>query len=188
MPRPTRQEIRQLLQTLGLDQVDPNVWFRGTLNEILRASVDVGRLSSRLFRSTYDGLTHNSGVNTEQVFALSTVQPGEIRIISNMFIRFGTANIDEITVEIAEGAFARAIWNDSSGPFPLGVYIGTDNTETERFGEMTRQKIKLIGVDTPGVAANQVLQIRIRSAAAAIKTAFTNFRTDSYLAEDFPGW
>lgn len=188
MNRPTTAEIRRLLNALGDDQVDPSSWFRGTLNEILRPSVELGRISTRIRRSTYDNLTLTSPATTETVFALSTAEPEETRIISNFFVRFGTANVVEITLELNQGGLTRSIWNDSTGPFPVGVYIGGDDDRTTRFAAQTGQKIKLIGSDMPGVTADQILQLRIRSAAAVVKTTFVDFRTDSYFSEDFPGW
>ena len=186
MPRPTIAAIRRVLDDLGLPQVDPSSWFDGTMPEILRASLDFGRVSPLLESSIANDGTFTSPANIGEDIII--VAPGvtEVHRVRRFFIRFITANITQIRIFVLSGVKNTNLWDDDSGPFPAGVYLGHDGPVTESLAPIMRD-LAIMGDNADFDGQKQQLHIEFISAAAAIKTIEVDSLVDNYQYRDWIG-
>ncbi len=188
MPLITEAAIRALLQDLGLPQVDPSSWLNGTAPEILRNVVDVGRLRPRRLFSVGVNKDHTTPNELDTTFILSAPQPATQNVIRHFFVEFLTANVGTIRFDIEIPPNDFVFWKDTSGLFPIGDYIGTDNVKTQAFNSITGGRIQVLGADGSLTGVGQQLTMRLISSVPSIKTVRVIFIEDVYNLEDFPGW
>jgi len=171
MPRPTRAQIRRLLDDWGLPQVDPDSFFIGTFPESISMAVDeVERLTAQdrgWNTSQTDFITATNPSATVVTIDIDPVPSGdEVNIFRSLSIDLVTANINEVEIILNGTSGATTIWRAgvTGGPaLPVGRLIGGPNIETTSFG--TLLPIVIDGRD------GQSLKLRIRAAAAALLTA-----------------
>ncbi len=171
MPRPTRAQIRRLLDDWGLPQVDPDSFFVGVFPESLMIAVDeVERLTAQDRGWTESAITTVTATNpaATSVIAKATPQPSlnEIVVIRAVAVDLVTANIEAVEINQQGTSGNNIIWQEgvSGGPaLPAGRLIGGPNIQTTSFG--TLLPIVLDGRDA------QTLNLTIRIAVAAAITA-----------------
>lgn len=188
MARPTIADVRRLLDNLGVPQVDPSSWFDGTMPEILRASLDFGRVQSILARSQVTTLLYSTDLAVGLFLDLVVPRPNEIIVCRNLSIRFTTANVDTINVRKLVGPSMTEIWTDSATPFALAPYIGTNNDASRAWGALGLNNIPVFGENPEFSNQPQLLQLNLESAAVVDKFARITFDTDTYEWQDWPGW
>lgn len=188
MARPTIAEVRRILEDLGLPQVDPSVWFKGTQPELLRVILDGGRLVRAFDRTDFINFQFDSAANTDQKFAIFQPAADEIVFIRYLFIEFVTGNIARIRVQIANGFTINQLWQDEPSPPFIGPYIGTDLTATQAWGAMGLNNIRLVGAQANPNAINQLLEIRVESSASVIKTFDVQAQVEIFKLINYPGF
>jgi len=188
MARPTNDEIRRFLEDLGLPQVDPSSFFSSTADEILRIAGDAGPLAPTVKFARFFDTDFTTLLNTDQSFNITGANPGQIRVVSKLFIQFITANVDEIRLQWDDlgGLQDTTIWRDF-GPFGAGNYIGTNNAASQAWGAL--------GLDNlichpPEMTFNQQrqLQVRLISGVASVKTVRVKCTVLDYESRTYPGW
>jgi len=189
MPRPTLAELRQLLDDLGLDSVDPSSFFSGTSNEILRMMIDMGPVKPLPTFNFIQNNTFTTGANTLQSFDITGANPNTIRVVKNLNITIVTANVDEIRLAIFDGTATGVLWNDDTGaPFPTGTYIGSDNDATRAWGAQGLDNIVLYPQELTTNPNNQrQLQIRLVSAVALVKQIVVSMNVTEFDSRLFRG-
>jgi len=171
MPRPTRAQLRRLLQDWGLPQVDPDSYFVGVFPESISIAVDeIERLTAQdrgWTGSETDAITATNPAATVVTIDIPPVpSANEIIIFRSVNIDLVTANINEVEMRINGTSGITTIWRDgvSGGPaLPVGRLIGGPNIQTTSFNGLL--PIVLDGRD------GQSLKLTIRAAAAALITA-----------------
>lgn len=192
MPRPTNAEIRSFLESIGLGSVDPSTFFGdGTLSEILRGAIDLGRLKPLI--SDEGNVTDFllTPLATDTAFPLISPSPNAITVMSELTVQITTAgNIDEIRFDRLVGIVDHTIWRDfAGGPFPAGPYIGTPNVATQAWNSMSvGGRWYFFGADINNQSFPEQFVIRLISGVAAIKSVQVDFHFQVYTLEDFPAW
>jgi len=189
MARPTRAQIRQWLDEHGLPQVDPDQWLASTFPEILRATVDAGRLAPRPVLSFRQSNAFTTPLVVDTAFDITGANPGTIRVIKNMTIRIDTANINTIIMQWSDGGVVTTrVWEDDGTPlFGTGIYIGDSGGRTGTWGAMGLANIVCY---PPEMTLNiqRQLQIRLLSAGGEIKTVTVEETIVEFAASDWlPG-
>jgi len=187
--RPTPARIRQMLDDLGLPQVDERSWFDGTMPEILRVALDAGPLAPL---PTFNFLQRNNFVTAavaDEAGDITGANANTIRIIKNMRVEIVTGNIDQLIFQYSDGTVLSEIWNDSGSPqFPIGRYIGTDNDATRAWGALGLHTIMNYPPELTTIPVNQrQLQIRLISAAAVVKQVRLDFNVTEFDSRLYPG-
>lgn len=187
MARPTEAEVRRILDDLGLPQVDPNSWFKGTEPELLRVGLDGGRLVRAFDRTTFINVQFTSASNLDQKFAVFTAAADEIAFIRYLFIEFVSANIARIRVQIANGFTINQLWQDE--PVPASdPYIGTDNSATQAWGAQGLNNIRVVGSQANPNGVNQLLEIRVESSVNAVKVFDVQAQVEIFKLINYPGF
>jgi len=189
MARPTRAQIVQWLVEHGLTQVDPDQWLAGTFPEILRATVDAGRLAPRPVISFRQSNTFTSLLNVDEAFDITGANPGTIRVVKNMTIRIDTPNINTIIMQWEDGGVVTTrVWEDDGTPlFGTGIYIGDSGAATGTWGAMGLPNIVCYPPEMTQNIQRQI-QIRLLSAAGEIKTVTVEETIVEFSAADWlPG-
>lgn len=188
MPRPTIAQIRVVLDDLGLPQVDPSSWFDGTMPEILRASLDFGRVQPILARTSITTLLYTTSLAVGLFTPLVAPVPNEIIVCRNLSIRFTNANAETINIQKLVGVPVTEIWTDTAAPLPSGPYIGTNNDASRAWGALGLNNIPVFGANPEFTNLQQILQVNLESAGISDKFARITFDADFYEWEDWPGW
>jgi len=186
LARPTAAQIRRYLDDLGLDAVDPQAWLAGVLPEILRGSIDLGRLKPTLVTSGLIVVNHIGAAVMVDNFAIQAPGPNQIIRMRNLHVFFTNALTETFIIqkESAAGALIGNIWVDFGGPFAFGPYIGTDNTATQAWAN---KEIIVYGANPGFLGVQQTIAVELQSAAAIGKNVTIAFDSDLYEWEDWPG-
>ncbi len=188
MPRPTTAELRQLLDDLGLDTVDPTSFFSSTSPELLRLVIDAGPIKPLPTLNVIQNLTFASPPIAIETFDITGAEAGTIRVVKNLSIFMATANIENIRLQQFDGLTINQMWSDSAAPFPIQQYIGTDNSASQAWGALGYNNIVLYPAElttTPGTVRQ--LQIRLESAAAVVKTVIVSMTLIDFDVRLFAG-
>ena len=179
MARPTRAQLRRLLQDWGLPQVDPDSFFVGVFPESLVIAVDeIERLTAQDrgwsdSENTIDTLTANATSVSGDVLPFAGLN--EVVVIRSLALDLDTANIEAVEVRLVGTSGNHTIWQEGvsgGAALPAGRLIGGPNIQTTSFG--TLLPITLDGRDA------QRLQIIIRIAVAAVITATIAVATHTF--------
>ncbi len=184
----TDDQIREFLTDLGLPQVDPTAFRAGTLPELLRGMIDLGRIRPQLrttqhVRNNFDSL----GV---AVFVIDLVAPApnEIAVVRNMALTFTNAATESVVWQKrTPGPVLTTLWEDVGGPFAAARYLGGPGQVSDSWGALYGNGIAVAGVNPDATNAQQQLQFAVISAAAVSKTGAVDFDVDFYQWEDWPG-
>lgn len=189
MPRPTTAQLRQLLDDLGLDIVDPTQFFSSTSPELIRLLIDGGPLKPLPSFNFLQTNLFTTGAVAASAFDITGANPNEIRVIQNMTVEVLTANIDEIEFQWFDGAQTIRIWRDVPGaPFAIGPYIGADNTATQAWGAQGLNHIVAFPQELTQNPNNlRQLQIRLISAAAVAKSVRLHLNVTQFDSRLFNG-
>lgn len=171
MPRPTRAQLRRLLEDWGLPQVDPDSYFIGVFPESISIAVDeIERLTAqdRGWINSEISLRTATNPAATSVTTKAVPQPGlnEIVVVRTVAVDLVTANIEAVEINHQGTTGNNIIWQEgvSGGPaLPTGRLIGGPNIQTTSFGSLL--PIVLDGRDV------QTLNLTIRIAIAAAITA-----------------
>jgi len=180
MPRPTRAQLRRLLEDWGLPQVDPDSYFIGVFPESISIAVDeIERLTAQdrgWTSSQTDFITAtNPGATVVTIDVDPVPSENEIIIYRSVGIDLVTANINEVELLVNGVSGATTIWREgvAGGPaLPVGRLIGGPNIQTTSFNGLL--PIVLDGRD------GQSLKLRIRAAASALLTATAGTTSHSF--------
>lgn len=186
MARPDPDHLRQLLNDLVLDQVDPAAWLRGTFPEILRTNIDAGRLFPRVRTANTVQVVFGTGAVTDAKTLYAQAAADEIVVVEHTTLDFRTNNIDEVRVQLNDPNIT-TIWRDASGPFPIDQYIGNANVATQAWGATGNNRILLYGRRVNPRDGNVAVEVRLISAAAVNKVVAIEAQVTRYVIEDFPG-
>jgi len=167
MPRPTRAQLRRLLQDWGLPQVDPDSYFIGVFPESISIAVDeIERLTAQdrgFVSSAHRQAPASATATTANADITPTPTANEIIVIRSLFVDLDTANIERVEVRLRGTSGDVLIWEEgvTGGPaLPIGRLIGGPNIQTTSFG--TFLPIVLDGRDA------QSLRVRIAIGVAAL--------------------
>lgn len=188
MARPTEAEIRRILNDLGLPQVDPNSWFKGTLPELLRVNLNAGNVVRVFDRTDFINVQFTSAANTDQKFAVFTAAADEIAFVRYMFIEFVSSNIARIRLQMQNGFTINQLWQDEPSPPFSGPYIGTDLTATQAWGAQGLNNIRVVGLQANPNNVNQLLEIRVESSGSVVKVFDVNAQVEIYKLIQYPGF
>jgi len=182
----TPAQVRAFLTGIGLPQVDPQEWIASTLPEILRAMVDLGRISPQMLRTFSNRTVVTSAVNVTQDVTVVAVNPGEIVHVRNFTMILSTAAIISVRIYKEAGPVQTNIWHgQDAGGFPIGPYLGADNTSSVAWAAANRD-LYVSGTDLEANNLQQQLHVEVISDFAVIKTFTIDFDIDTYLIQDFP--
>jgi len=170
MARPTREQLRRLLQDWGLPQVDPDSYFVGVFPESISIAVDeVERLTAQDRGWTESRITANIITqNTTKITATIMPIPGpnEIVVFRSLALDLISANIESVQI-VNQGTSGNGIlWQEgvSGGPaLPAGRFIGGPDIRTTSFNSVL--PIVLDGRDA------QLLKLILEIAVAAVMDA-----------------
>jgi len=187
----TDEQIREFLEDLGLPQVDPAAFRAGTLPELLRGSIDLGRIRPVLQTSGLISMNYSSGgVAIGASLNLQAPGPNEVIVARNMTIQLTSGNSDTVILQTRyDAATIHTLWLDlaAAPPHPAGMYIGSANEPTKAWGALNLDDIVLFGQNPDFSNLQQILQFSLQSAAAVDKTAVIRFSSNLYRWEDWPG-
>jgi len=182
----TDEQIREFLDDIGLPQVDPTQFRTSTLDELLRASIDMGRIRPVQVNS----LAFRQVITTAAV-AIATItigapNPTEVQRWSNFFIAISTSNIDSLEIFKLDGVIEESIWHDDATPLTANPgYVGGPNISTQAWGNKV---IDLYGTRGNVNNLQQQLTIRLSSAGAVVKSIIVAATVDTYEFTDWPGY
>ena len=169
MPRPTRAQIRRLLDDWGLPQVDPDSYFIGVFPESISIAVDeVERLTAQ-DRGWVNTLNSDVSVSATATSASGNLPgPGSefVMVLRNVNVALESSAIEAVELTLQGDSGQNLIWREGvlGGPvLPVGPLIGLANLQTTSFG--TLLPIVLDGRDT------QSLRLTIRRTVAGPLTA-----------------
>jgi len=183
----TDDQVRAFLNDIGLPQVDPTQFRSSTLDEILRASIDLGRIRPMLLNSSVTRVTYATALAVGLFLDLVAPGPNQVIHCKNMTIRFSNANSEIINVQKLTGVIISELWTDTAAPFAAAPYIGTDNTASQAWGALGLNNIVMFGVNADFNNLQQILQFNLASAGVSDKFAVITFDADIYEWEDWPG-
>jgi len=170
MPRPTRAQMRRLLDDWGLPQVDPDSFFIGVFPEQIQISVDeIERLTAQdrgWTSSANDQIQANAAAAVSANGQLTGPGPNEVMVIRALTVELITANIEAVELRLIGTSGNNIIWREglSGGPaLPAGRLIGGPNIQTTSFNGLL--PIVLDGRDA------QAMTLTIRIAVAGQITA-----------------
>lgn len=180
----TDDQIRQFLEDLGLPQVDPTAFRAGTLPELLRGSIDLGRIRPVLRTTQLVVIAHVGLPVMVDNFTLVAPAPNQIVIVRNLNIFFTNALTNTLVIEKTIGPVEGNVWTDFGGPFAFGPYIGTDNDATRAWGNKT---LYVYGVNPDATNLQQQLNMELQDPVGVGKDVQVTFDADFYEWEDWPG-
>jgi len=183
----TDDQVRQFLEDIGLPQVDPTQFRSSTLDEILRASIDMGRIRPMMLTTSVNVSLYTTALAVGLFLDLVAPAPNQIIHCRNMSIEMTNANSEVIRVQKVAGPIVNLLWTDEKAPIPLGQYIGTDNTASQAWGALGLNNIVVFGQDPEFSNLQQILQLNLATIGASLKTATITFSADIYEWEDWPG-
>jgi len=178
MPRPTRAQLRRLLQDWGLPQVDPDSYFIGVFPESISIAVDeVERLTAqdRGWISSQNADVDAVATATSATANLPSPGPNQIMVIRLLSVTLDSSAIQEVELTNSGDSGQHLFWKRGvpGGPvLPQGFLIGTANLETTSFGE--NLPIVLDGRDS------QVIRLTIRRDAVGPLTAAIRATLNTY--------
>lgn len=189
MPRPTLDELRRLLDDLGLDSVDPSAFFSSTSPELIRLLIDAGPIKPPPTLNVIQNLTFASALNLSETFNITAAEEGTIRVVKNLTIDIVNAVTSEIFLQHSDGLTTARLWRDLGGPqFGIGQYIGTDNDASRAWGALGLNNIVLYPAElTTTTAAPRFLQVRLDSVLAENKTVTVSMTLIDFDSRLFAG-
>lgn len=180
----TDEQIREFLTDLGLPQVDPGAFRAGTLPELLRASIDMGRIRPVIQTSGLILINHVGPAVAVDNFPIAAPGPREVITLTNITFFFNNALTETFVIEKETGPVIGNIWVDFGGPFAFGPYIGTDNTVTQAWAN---KKMVVYGSEIDFLGQQQIINVELQSAAAVGKNVTIAYDSTLYRWEDWPG-
>lgn len=178
-----------MLDDLGLSGVDAVQWFISTMPELVRVTINAGNMTPVIQLQESFDQTFTTPAQTDTSFTVSTAQnTGLVKIISNLAITPGTANIDEFRFGLIDpGATERRIlWRDfTNGPFPIGPYNMDNSDETRAWGARGLNKIMLLPSNIASSGVDQSLEMRVIDGVGVVKIVNLDWQELSYRPEDF---
>jgi len=183
----TDDQVRQFLEDIGLPQVDPTQFRSSTLDELLRASIDLGRIRPMLLTSSVTRVTYVTALAVGLFLDLVAPGPNQVIHCKNMSIRFTNANSETINVQKSVAVIVTELWTDTAAPFAAAPYIGTNNDASRAWGALGLNNIVVFGANPEFSSVQQILQFNLESAGVSDKFAIITFSADIYEWEDWPG-
>jgi len=184
----TDDQIRAFLTDIGLPQVDPTQFRASTLDELIRASIDLGRIRPQLLNTSITTITYTTPLAVGLFQALVAPGPNQIIVCRNLTIRFTNANSETVNVQKLVGVPVTELWTDTAAPFASAPYIGTNNDASRAWGALGLNNIPVFGANPEFSNIQQQLQFNLESAGVSDKFARLTFDADIYEWEDWPGW
>lgn len=182
----TDELIREFLDDIGLPQVDPAQFRASTLAELLRASIDMGRIRPVQINSLAFRQVITTPATMVTTVSIGAPNPTEVQRWSNFFLAISTSNIDVLEIFKLDGVIEESIWHDDATPITANPsYFGGPNISTQAWGDKT---IDLYGTRGNVNNLQQQLNIRISSALGAVKSIIVAATVDTYEFTDWPSF
>jgi len=181
----TDELIREFLDDIGLPQVDPTQFRTSTLDELIRASIDLGRIRPVQVNSLAFRQVITTPAELITTITIGAPNPTEVQRWSNFFVAISTSNIDQLEIFKLDAVIEESIWHDDASPITASPgYIGGPNISTQAWGNKV---IDIYG--TRGNVNNLQQQLTIRlSGAAVVKSIIVAATVDTYEFTDWPGY